>query len=246
MFNTIKVSHPPILKTGYVGQAINNPIETYKLDWRQSKGKIELAAGEVNRGHNLDISWLRFAADTYKISADPRDYVIVEVPLVTADVPNRNMDCFPFVELTRFHPLHGRVVYQTFVGKPTFQDHDNKDPLRAKGVNFDACLRRVGNTWKVMVLAGYDRTKDPNLTKKILNKERLGFSMGALVSYTLCSVCKKLSSGPRPCEHYARYGKGGVTPEGKLVYDLCYDVNFIENSSVADPADIGAHSDIMW
>ena len=43
-----------------------------------------------------------------------------------------------------------------------------------------------------------------------------------------------------------RKGKGTVTADGKLVYQVCVGVNYIENSSVEDPADITADTEAIW
>jgi len=193
--------------------------------------------------HVLDISWLPAAADAYNISADPKDYVITEVPIVTVGVPNRNMDSFPYEEVSRWSHILGRLVYQTFKGKPTYMNHMNKDPRKAKGVNFDASLRKVGNVWKIIVLSGFDRTKDRDLAEAVAKGTRDKFSMGAYVDYTKCSLHDK-RNGPPPakcCRH-----KKGDTPNGQLRYDKCYGVNYIENSSVEDPADVFAWSPEVW
>jgi len=242
----------PILKLGTTVAAASL-VEAFRLpNPRQDRrGNLRVAASNHYR-RELDISWLSAASDTYQISADLSDYVIVEIPIVTVDIPNRNMDCFPYEEVTRFHPLLGRMVYSTFVGKPTHKDHQNKDPLKAKGCHFDASLSlrsfytdgRGPKLHKISVFAGFDRTKDRDLVSDILNRRRVGYSMGALVDFTRCSVCGQISSTARRCAHMTM-GKGKVV-EGKLIYDLCYGVNYIETSSVADPADVSANSDMRW
>jgi hypothetical protein len=242
----------PILKIGTTVAAAG-VIEAFRMpNPRQDReGRLRVAASDQYR-RELDISWLSAAAETYKVSPDLRDYVIVEIPIVTVDVPNRNMDAFPYEEVTHFHPLLGRMVYKTFVGKPTHKDHQNKDPLRAKGVHFDASLGikpfnpdgTGSKVYKISVFAGFDRTKDPDLVRDILSRTRTGYSMGALVDYTRCSVCGQISSSASRCEHMAM-GKGKLV-DGKLIYDLCHGVNYIETSSVADPADVSAHSNNKW
>jgi len=213
---------------------------------RTASGKIQLVAENDKISKNpIDVSWLANAAETYEVSADINDYVIVALPIVTPNIPNRNMDCFPFHEMAYFNPILGRLTYQTFVGKPTHIDHVNQDPKRAKGVHFDATLARWDHNkryWKISVLTGWDRSKDPELVKMILSGERSGYSMGALVDHTRCSVCGTVSSDQTKCQHFERVGKGGIF-QGSLVYDCCHGVNFIETSSVADPADPFAVSD---
>ena len=219
--------------------------------WRKTRveGVAALEPPKNVNAKTLKIDWLPLAADTYHISDDPRDYVIPEVPLVTADVPNRNMDCFSFVELTRWNRVVGRAAFQTFIGKPTHEDHDNKDPLRAKGVNFDSAMStdrsRLGTrVRRVRVLAGFDRSKDRELAQSILKGERRAYSMGALVDRTFCSVCKQLTSGRRQCSCVG-FKKGDII-RGMLKYDVCEGINFIENSSVRVGADSEAVSTEWW
>jgi hypothetical protein len=224
-------------------------IETSRLEVSTNKrdGKVRLAGVELgNQCGALDVTWLRSASQAYDISPDPRDYVIVELPIVTADIPNRNMDAFPYVELTSFNTLVGRVVYQTLIGKPTFQDHDNQNPKKAKGVIFDAVFRKLGNIWQVRELAGFDRGKDAQLVRSILAGKRDKYSMGALAGYVACSVCGKTYDGntDNACEDIRKAGKGNLVGD-RLVYDQCLGVNFCETSSVEDPADITAKSDSL-
>jgi hypothetical protein len=215
-------------------------------------GRIRVAGVDLRTpSGELDVTWLKAASDAYNISADPRDYVLSEVPLVTADFPNRNLDGFPFDSLTEFRPILGRVTYQTFLGKPTHQDHDNQEPLKAKGVIFDASLRPVtirgAKGFKVFILGGWDRTKDHWLANQVLTGKRPGHSMGALVGRTRCSWCNNMSDGTRYCTHIGpRRERKGRIIQGRLVYEDCYDVNFIEDSSVDDPADVDANQVLVW
>lgn len=211
----------------------------------------------------LDISWLRGASETYQISPDIRDFVFVNLPIITADIPNRNMDCFSYPELTRHSPITGMLTYRTFVGKPTHQNHKNQDPTKAKGVHFDASLAQAWvrpgqlgyesqadpiQVWKTRVMTGWDRSKDLSLATSIEKRQRTGYSMGGLVDYAVCSVptCGAITT-PRPCVHLANGGKGSVH-SGYLVFEFCHGVNFIESSVLdEEPADIDAwEPDRVW
>jgi hypothetical protein len=223
----------------------------------KENGKLRLATAEgsvagyepLTGGRTLDISWLPFCADRYKISPRIEDYIMTEIPIVTAVRPNRNLDAFPMGSLTEFNPNVGRIAYQTFIGKPTHIDHDNREPLKAKGVIFDArMVMKEGSSPKVHILAGWDRTKDADLVRAILRKERTGHSMGAIVEYTRCSIpnCGMTSPDGRiPCNHMeGGAGKGRtirIAGRNYLVYEECCGINFIESSSVGDPADFEAH-----
>ena len=236
-------AHPLFRKGSTVAAA--RQFEGHKLEVHKSAydGRLRIAGAELqNPCGFLDISWLKSAASKYQISPDPKDYIIVELPIVTADIPNRNLDCFPFEVLSEFNHLVGRITYQTLIGKPTFIDHQNNDPAAAKGVIFDAVLRSVNGIYRVKELAGFDRTKDPQLVRSILSGERNGYSMGALAGFVACSVCGHSSDGRmiNCCRHIVE-GKGKIF-RGKLVYENCNAVNFVETSSVGDPADITAVS----
>ena len=73
--------------------------------------------------------------------------------------------------------------------------------------------------------------------------------MGALIDYAICSVpyCGKLTT-PNPCTHGMKGGKGGLTRDNYIIYDLVAGVNFFETSALdeepADP-DAFAPDDVM-
>lgn len=200
------------------------------------------AVASVN-GATIDYSWLKGASETYQISADIRDFLIQEVPIVTVDIPNRNLHEFPFSEISYFDPRFGQFVYKTFIGKPTFADHNNKVFTEAKGVHFDASLRYVPgwDVWKIYVLLGYDRTKDTVLARQIEKGQRRSYSMGAWVSYFLSSLTGQIENGNQPL----KYPKGTVY-DGELSYSRCTGCEFFETSSVEGPADVTAESHQIW
>lgn len=205
-------------------------------------GRLRVASENfLNKTNTLDVSWLPMAAEQYQISPNIKDYVINEIPIVTVGVPNRNLDEFPFEEVTSFSPDYGRLVYQSFIGKPTHINHQNRDIKQAKGVMLDASLRKLDNgQYKIVVLAGWDRTKDREVAEGILNRTRNAFSMGALVGYTQCSYpgCEATSpNGKIACRHQ-EYGRGkGRVMDGQIIYERCYRVAYIETSAVDDGAD---------
>lgn len=154
-------------------------------------------------------------------------------------------NCFSYPELTFYNPLYGCFTYQTFIGKGVHLQHDNQDPKKAKGLILDASLRKVGHAWHVMILLACDRTKDRQLVEEIVRAPINGWSMGALVSYTTCSICGFRSNGKVFCEpHIGRRGeKKGRIFEGRIAYEQCHLSNFIETSKVKNPADINAYSE---
>jgi len=233
-----------------------NFIEGHRLETLRANGgsSIRIAGTELGKVSQncacgfLDVSWLPLAAKAYKISPDIKDYVLVDIPIVLANVPNRNGDCFTYKELTTFRPIIGMPAFKTFYGKPAHQDHDNMDPTRAKGVIFDATLTPFRGVWHVKILKGFDRTKDPRLAKLVRQKSRIGHSMGALVERTECGLpwCNFHSDGRITCDHInGGQGKGDII-KGHLVYENMMDYYFVECSSVEDPAYPIALSREIW
>ena len=223
-------------------------IEGYKLEqFTDPQGRLRVAGTELNScncENTLDVSWLKSASKAYDISPDVNDYVLTEVPSVSVGYPNRNLDSFPHSELLKWRIPMSAMAYQTFRGKPTHQDHDNRDPKKAKGVIFDAVLLPVMGKLHVVLLKGFDRSKDSKLAELVQKRNRIGHSMGALVEKTLCSLpyCRFASDGNKTCEHIdGGKGKGRII-DGRLVYEEMMDFYFIEDSSVTDPANIVALS----
>lgn len=223
-------------------------IEGHRLEqFRDRTGKMRVAGAELQScscSGGLDISWLKSASAVYQISPSIKDYVLVEVPSVSVNYPNRNLDAFPRSELLKWRVAMSAMSFQTFRGKPTHIDHQNQDPSKAKGVIFDAMLLPVMGKLHVVLLKGFDRSKDAQLAKQVQERARVGHSMGALVEKTRCSLpwCRFESNGRTSCEHIANgQGKGRII-QGHLVYEEMYDFYFIEDSSVLDPANLVALS----
>lgn len=247
----IKTNGKPTSVRGAISTA-DNTFEGHRNSYTTGSGdkKQVILAGKQNNSEDIDISWLKAASDSYKISEDINDYVLVDIPIVTPEIPNRNMQSFPQAEVSYFDPILGRLIYRTFVGKPTHRDHVNENPLKAKGVHFDSSLEYVKkyDIWKIKVLCGFDRTKDADLVNTILTNKRRGipsgYSMGALVQSFLCSICGQVEQINKKCEHL-NLGKGSII-DGYLVYQQCLNVNFIETSFVDDPADPTAISNEVF
>lgn len=213
--------------------------------------------GEMKSFREIDYSWLPLCADTYKISANIEDYIFVGVPIISCDIPNRNLQAFPFLEVSSWDVNQGKSVYQTFVGKPTYTNHKNNTiPHLAKGVHFDSSLEFVPkyNIYKINVLLGFDKKKDPGLTEAIAKQKGVtGYSMGAMVETFLDTVTGKFIGLKDP--EYNRY-KGQIDPKtGRLRYLCCVGVTYFETSCLGDfgrgdpgepPADHTATSDVIF
>lgn len=196
------------------------------------------------------LKWLPLAAKEYHISANLKDYVVVPVTMFPSDLPNRNSVAFPYEELMRFDVQASMPAYKTWRGKPTFSEHDHGDHRKAKGIIFDVYMKPmknvVGDIYKVIALAGFDRTKDPELANAIARGDRKRYSMGASISGVECSVCGAQSTARNhrntECGHVTR---GRIvlheTARGvKPAYYLGRGIQGFELSSVAVPAWVAA------
>ncbi len=208
---------------------------------REKGFNVTAASGATgNFKREVDISWLPAAAKTYNTSDDPRDYLITEIPALTGEIPNKNLQRFSHRELLYFDPMHGRQVYKTFIGSGSHYEHQNKEPLKAKGIIFDAAAIYIPryDVIKVQLLVGWDRTKDRDLVRDIETGERDGYSMGSIVKQFVCSITGKAVS---PAGGKYKRGQIVETREGnKLCYHDCTGSFFFEISSVATPADVSA------
>lgn len=227
------------------------PVEAFKLE----KGKDSLVLDSASAGgisRNLDVNlWLPQAAPHYHISPDISDYVIVPVPSMITSIPNTNGDSASLKEFTRFHPDVGMMAYRTWVGKPCFVEHQNKDITKARGVILDTYIRpiaRFPNYAKVVKLMAFDRTKDPMLVQAILERKIDTYSMGMWYSSYVCPICnlrvgKEFS---KPCSHTRPGRPTYMMNNGQLAYRMCENLNGFEISVVSDPAYVVAQSDTVW
>lgn len=216
----------------------------------RTRGGFEVNAGSETKSPNfvnkVDVSWLPAASKTYKISNDISDYILTDIPAVTvamSGMPNKNFQAFTNEEVLHYDPMLGMQVFKTFIGKGTHLEHDNKDPEKAKGVIFGSLLIPIVGynqpMFKISILAGWDRTKDPDLVRAIMNRERTGYSMGSIVKAFVCAI-----TGNVVTPDTGRYRRGEIVRiqgEDKLCYHLCTGSYFFEMSSVETPADVTAH-----
>jgi hypothetical protein len=229
----------PVYASSYFSPNVSDYKESLRKvqehDKKQSLAKVA--------GRTIDYNWLRGAAESYQLSDKIEDYILTEVPAVTIGIPNRNLHCFPYEEVTYFDPRFGKFVYQTFVGKSAYADHSNKNPLDSKGIIFDAYMRKVPgwDVWKIYTLVGYDRTKDPTLAKQIESGQRRSYSMGCWVSYFINSITGQISNGSQTLKYPV-----GTVVDGRLSYLNCSGCDYFELSSVEGPADVTAESNQLW
>jgi hypothetical protein len=249
MTNTLTLPGKHIVKGNVVAANYHHELHR-NVEKVKHNGKTKYRTTAANLPQqDLDLDFLQAASETYQISPDPKDYIMVSLPIVTSDVPNRNMQGFMGQELAYFDAAYGCMVYQTFLRKPTHIDHyENTIPHKAKGVHVDASMVYVPkyDLWKINVLTMWDRTKDEKLVKEILDKKRTGYSMGASCAAFLCSICGRVDEmDHNSCEHMrpkgTLWGK-----ENTLSYQVISAPVFFETSSVESPADPTAQSDDVF
>lgn len=247
---------------GSTVSAVARPQDMYKckpmvatVEDRTGKKRVvtKIEARDAGYTAPVDISWLAFAAPKYDISPNIDDYIIVNIPALTSDLPNRNSQAFTLPTLTEFDPEMGCLRYRTFVGKPAHVEHQNKILTAAKGIILDASLQAVPRykLAKVNLLTAFCKPKDTQLTAAISSGKRKGYSMGALASTFRCSVCGGVV-GPSirrtckctPTDYNTLELLGGIY-NGRLHYHAAVDPTFFEISSVADPADYTAIGDLV-
>jgi hypothetical protein len=243
----IKVAHIDIL--GYQKQKA----------WHKSARKeasLFMEEGLINVENALDT-----VADTYKISRDPSDYLLVPARAVSADRFNANRDGFAEDELLRFDPQLGMRVYQTFQLKPHFVNHASDNPKVARGCVLDVHFNNINKADDLVkraiytdsgkeastdnfveLLIGVDMTKDPSLAEAYKNGSVDKFSMGADVASTVCGVCGKEAFTERqfcPCVKNKFSGRLYTLPDGRQLEagEWCKGTKYAEISVVDDPAD---------
>lgn len=185
-----------------------------------SDSSIQKAMGELNRRDtelaslvesNLEVAatkLLPFASEAYNISRERADYLLVPTTIVPVGLPNRNKTAFPRDELARFNPTMGNLAFKTWVGKPVYVDHVNRDLSKSIGMVLDTAMVPMSTKypnlkmWKVVSLLAIDRSKRPEIANLIMSGARDSYSMGANVVVYSCSVCGATSApGSRdlPC-----------------------------------------------
>jgi len=235
-----------------------NPLDLHKeikaKNIEVRDGKIITTASssldtEIPRGEVLDITaWLPYASKHYKVSNDISDYLIVPVFTIPTGLPNRNGIAFDLKSLVDFCPERGMQYYKTFKGQPVQYEHKNDDITKAKGVIADVYMKKLqgyggGRVYKILELLCIDRTKDPDLARRVLDKDINSYSMGAYVGESLCSYCgKPVGKCPHinPKQAVVFYEK-----DGHIVHRIMRKVIGFETSIVASPAWTTATSDFV-
>lgn len=182
----------------------------------------------------VDISFMEAAAGYHDLSPDPYDYVFTIQRAVVADIPNRNSDAFPRVELHKFNGGMSQPTWATFQRRPVYFEH-NQVPKDARGLIFKSFIEVEGPYQVVTTLTGVCKRKDKDLSEAVRKNIRPYWSMGCTADNVTCSVCKKKAQDTREfCSHLTK--NLGMIVGGTLCYEILGGITFIELSSVADPA----------
>jgi len=168
---------------------------------------------------------------------------------VHGDVPNVNGDMFRWgsiedktaPELLRIDEKTNRAVYSTFIGKGNYKDHKNDSVVKAVGILLDSVPNHAVKG--IELLVAVDKAKDPMLVRGINQGYITDVSMGARVTYSICSICDKVAHNEYEyCSHIKNWkGQHYSGPETNWMPKLAYEdnrgVEFIELSWVTVGAD---------
>lgn len=171
------------------------------------------------------------------------------------DWPNTNGDLFRWgsksdatepelLRLIREGSFDGKHVYQTFVGKGNYKDHNNSKVADAVGIILDAVPNHTVKG--IELLVAVDRSKDPMLVRGIDSGYITDVSMGCRVAYSICKICANVAHNELEyCAHIKNWkGQNYSGPEtGWKNVLACEDnrgVEFIEESWVTVGADTKA------
>ena len=235
-------------------------VQSSNNDWTKSASKT--SSIYMDGGFAIDVeAALDSVADTYRISRDPRDYILIPTRACSADRPNENMDAWRREELLRFDPTLGRRVYSTFVLKPHFVNHNASNYALSRGVILDshfnsdnpasdsvkrvvkhATGKDVDHDEFIETLIAMDTSKDPALAQAYHDGSVYRFSMGCDVDSTECGVCGRVATNTfQFCEHVRSKASRreydidkGMKRKG---FEWCQGTIFAEESAVDDPAD---------
>jgi hypothetical protein len=186
---------------------------------------------------------------TQKIAPYNQEFEFFRVLGVHGDVPNTNGDLFRWgsiedksqPELLRYDDKIERYIYSTFIGKGNYKDHQNDSVVKAVGILLDSVPNH--KVKGIELLVAVDKAKDPMLVRGINQGYITDVSMGARVTYSICSICNKVAHNEfEYCSHIKNWkGQHYSGPETNWMPKLAYEdnrgVEFIELSWVTVGAD---------
>jgi len=192
------------------------------------------------------------ALNIQKIAPYNQEFEFFRVLGVHGDIPNVNGDLFRWgnledkaqPELLRFDDRLQKHVYSTFIGKGNYKDHKNDSVIKAVGILLDSVPNH--KVKGIELLVAVDKQKDPMLIRGINQGYITDVSMGARVTYSICSICEKVAHNELEyCSHIKNWkGQHYSGPETNWMPKLAYEdnrgVEFIELSWVTVGADTKA------
>jgi hypothetical protein len=232
--------------------------------WRKSASSKFVSHYMEKKASDLSISLegkLAEVADSYKISKDPSDYLLIPARANSIGRLNANLDGWTYDEIISFRPEFGCRTYSTYNSKPHFVEHQSSRYEVARGFILDSHLnldndadeetredvfRTIGSYPSkdgfVEAIIAMDQTKDPALAKAYKSGAIKTFSMGADVEATCCNVCGNVASTTfQFCNHvkdkFSRREYRMDDGSYRIAGELCMGTVFQELSVVADPAD---------
>ena len=234
--------------------------------WSKSASK-RVQSFYMDSGHDLSIDLeerLDTVADVYKISRDPRDYLLVPARANSIGRFNSNLDGWTYEETVAFRPELGCRTYSTYNSKPHFVEHQASRYEVARGMILDshlnldnpadeevkrAVVEAIGiepdlDIFTEVVLA-VDQSKDPTLAEAYKTGAISTFSMGADVESTVCNICGNVATNmwnfcPHIRDKHKRLAYKMDDGSYRVAGELCQGTIFQELSVVSDPADRSA------
>lgn len=144
--------------------------------------------------------------------------------------PNKNGDAFEREQLEKYH--------KTFFLKPHLWDHKLEIPY-VRGIIADSHWNADKDYVETLILI--DRETFPKYAREVEKGIINSFSMGVEVKKAICSICGNVAQTPADlCADVQRYK--GLYVQGKKCFEFNRDLNFIEQSAVASPADPDSHT----
>lgn len=175
----------------------------------------------------------------YDISDDPANYVFAQIRALHADKVNGNGDHASTAELVQFRPQIQSIVFQSFIGRPHLNEHDDSDVRSSFGILVDSKLHLDLPEKPVRLLIAVDRVKFPDYADGLLGGQTYSYSMGCSASYCTCSECGNIATVEQEwCDHM-RHHKGKYL-HGRLMWEDMHGIEYLEESRVSMPADAGA------
>lgn len=237
-----------------------------KGSWRKVANKRESFVSHYMNKSASDLSIslearLDEVADSYKISRDPSDYLLIPARANSIGRLNANLDGWTYDELVSFRPEFGVRTYATYNNKPHFVEHQSSRYEVARGFVLDSHLNLDNDATDevkedvfktlgfeptkdgfVETIIAMDTTKDPSLADAYKTGAIDTFSMGADVESTICNICGNVATSTYQfCDHvrdkHTRREYRMDDGTYRVAGELCVGTVFQELSVVSDPAD---------